>query len=192
MILIKITAHQPLILTIFTNSAKEYTCLESREIIYVSLSMNKVIVIGSPGSGKSTFARKLANKTGLPLYYLDMIWHKPDRTTITRQEFNTRLEEIMKTDKWIIDGNYQRSIPCRLEKCDTVFFLDMPLETCMAGAIARLGAEREDMPWHDKELNPEFRQWVIDFHTQKAPVIRLWLESYKTKVEVVFFHTREE
>ena len=63
---------------------------------------------------------------------------------------------------------------------------------CMAGAIARLGAEREDMPWHDKELNPEFRQWVIDFHTQKAPVIRLWLESYKTKVEVVFFHTREE
>lgn len=98
----------------------------------------------------------------------------------------------MKTDNWIIDGNYQRSIPCRLEKCDTVFFLDMPLETCMAGAIARLGAKREDMPWHDKELNPEFRQRIIDFHTQKAPVIRLWLESYKTKGEVIVFHTREE
>lgn len=98
----------------------------------------------------------------------------------------------MKTDKWIIDGNYQRSIPCRLEKCDTVFFLDMPLETCMEGAIARLGTEYEDIPWHDTELNPEFRQWIIDFHTQKAPVIRHWLESYKTKGKVVVFHSREE
>ena len=49
--------------------------------------MKRAIVIGSPGAGKSTFARKLKDKTGLPLYYLDRIFHKPDRTTVTREEF---------------------------------------------------------------------------------------------------------
>lgn len=99
----------------------------------------KIIIIGSPGSGKSTFARKLRDKTGLPLYYLDMLWHKPDRTTISREEFDARLEEIFTTDKWIIDGNYQRTLERRLQVCDTVFLLDFPLEQCLAGAMERVG-----------------------------------------------------
>lgn len=68
--------------------------------------MKKVIVIGCPGSGKTTFAEKLRNKTGLSLYYLDAIWHKPDKTHIERAEFDEKLMEILQTDKWIIDGNY--------------------------------------------------------------------------------------
>lgn len=53
--------------------------------------MKKVLVFGCPGAGKSTFARKLSEKTGLPLYYLDMIWHKTDRTTVSTEEFDTTL-----------------------------------------------------------------------------------------------------
>ena len=55
----------------------------------------KIMIIGSPGSGKSTFARKLRDKTGLPLFYLDMIKHKPDRTTISSEEFDKKLKEII-------------------------------------------------------------------------------------------------
>ena len=55
----------------------------------------KIMIIGSPGSGKSTFARKLRDKTGLPLFYLDMIKHKPDRTTIPAAEFDKKLKEIL-------------------------------------------------------------------------------------------------
>ena len=72
--------------------------------------MKKVLILGCPGAGKSTFARKLRDKTGLPLYYLDMIWHKPDRTTITKQEFDAKLSEIIKQEEWIIDGNYGRTL----------------------------------------------------------------------------------
>ena len=68
--------------------------------------MKRIIVIGSPGAGKSTFARQLRDITGLPLYYLDMIWHLPDRTTITKDEFDQKLMDILKTDTWIIDGNH--------------------------------------------------------------------------------------
>ena len=68
--------------------------------------MKKVIVIGCPGSGKTTFAEKLNKCTGLPLYYLDAIWHKPDKTHISRDEFDERISDIFNTSEWIIDGNY--------------------------------------------------------------------------------------
>ena len=58
--------------------------------------MKRIIVIGSPGAGKSTFARQLRDITGLPLYYLDMIWHLPDRTTITKDEFDQKLKSLMR------------------------------------------------------------------------------------------------
>ena len=93
--------------------------------------MKRVIVIGSPGAGKSTFARKLKDKTGLPLYYLDRIFHKPDKTTVNREEFDQKLQSILQTDRWIIDGNYQRTLPLRFEACTDVFFLDLSLNECL-------------------------------------------------------------
>lgn len=88
--------------------------------------MQKIIIIGSPGSGKSTFSRKLRDVTGLPLFYLDMLWHLPDRTNVSREEFDRRLSEILSGEKWIIDGNYQRTLELRLRECDTVFLFDLP------------------------------------------------------------------
>ena len=58
------------------------------------MKQHKILVIGSPGSGKSTFSRKLRDKMGLPLYYLDMIYHKPDRTTVTQEEFDEKLSHM--------------------------------------------------------------------------------------------------
>ena len=66
--------------------------------------MKKIIVIGCPGSGKSTFARKLRDITNLPLYYLDMLWHKPDQTNISMEEFDYELNKIIKKDKWIANS----------------------------------------------------------------------------------------
>ena len=114
--------------------------------------MKRVLVIGSPGAGKSTFARNLRDKTGLPLYHLDNIWHKPDRTTISREEFDERLAAILAKDSWIIDGNYSRTLELRLQYCDTVFLLDYPLEVCLAGVSDRIGKKRDDIPWTEHEF----------------------------------------
>ena len=83
--------------------------------------MEKVIVIGCPGAGKSTFARRLREKTGLPLYYLDMLWHKPDRTNVSAEEFDVCLQKILEQENWIVDGNYLRTLEMRLQACDSVF-----------------------------------------------------------------------
>ena len=154
--------------------------------------MNRIIVIGSPGAGKSTFARKLKEKTGLPLYYLDMIFHRPDKTTVTREEFDQELQEILQTDNWIIDGNYQRTLALRFEACTDVFFLDFPLELCLEGAASRIGMVRDDMPWVEKEFDPEFRQYILDFPKDQLPQIYDLIEKYRDIRRITVFHSREE
>ena len=80
----------------------------------------KAIIIGCPGAGKSTFARKLSEKTRLPLYYLDMLWHKPDRAIVDRNVFDEKLKEIILQDKWIIDGNYGRTLEMRIRNYSAI------------------------------------------------------------------------
>ena len=154
--------------------------------------MNKVIVIGCPGSGKTTFAEKLNKFTGLPLYYLDAIWHKPDKNHISREDFDERIAEIFTTDKWIIDGNYKRTIEMRLKECDTVFLFDLPTEICIQGATERIGKNRYDMPWIETEFDPEFRQFIEDFPKDTLPYIYDLLEKYKDNKHIIIFKSREE
>ena len=154
--------------------------------------MKKVLIIGSPGAGKSTFARKLSKLIHLPVYYLDMIWHKPDKTNITREEFDQKLEEILKKDYWMIDGNYLRTMERRLKACDTVFFLDYTTEICLSGAKERIGKKREDMPWVETEFDEEFRQWILDFAKDQRPEIYRLLEENRSGREIYVFHEREE
>ena len=154
--------------------------------------MKKVIVIGCPGSGKTTFAEKLNRITGLPLYYLDAIWHKPDKTHIPREEFDERISGIFSEEEWIIDGNYKRTIEMRLRECDTVFLFDLPTEVCLQGVTDRIGKERYDLPWLEKEFDPEFRKFIEDFPKDTLPYIYELLDRYKEEKKVIIFKSREE
>lgn len=154
--------------------------------------MKKAIIIGCPGSGKTTFAEKLNKRTGLRLFYLDAIWHKPDRTHISRDEYDEILEEIFKLDEWIIDGNYSRTIEKRIKNCDTVFLFDLPTEVCVQGAVSRLGKNRYDVPWIDTELDPKFKKEIEEFSSNVLPAIYELLEKYKENKKIVIFKSREQ
>ena len=155
------------------------------------LGMQKAIVIGSPGAGKSEFARKLRDVTKIPLYYLDMLWHKTDKTNVSKGEFDIELNKILNLDKWIIDGNYLRTLEIRLKECDTVFLLDYPLGICLAGVKSRIGKKREDMPWLETEFDEEFKQWIENFPEDQLPKIYNLLKENKQK-NIVIFRSREE
>ena len=154
--------------------------------------MKKVIVIGCPGSGKTTFAEKLNKRTGLPLFHLDAIWHKPDRTHISREEYDERLAEILELEEWIIDGNYSRTLEVRMQACDTIFLFDLPTEVCIQGATDRLGKARYDVPWIDTELDPKFKQEIEEFPEKTLPHIYDLLEKCKKNRQVVIFKSRKQ
>lgn len=155
-------------------------------------AMRRVLVIGCPGAGKSTFARALRDATGLPLYYLDRIWHRPDGTHVDREAFAARLTALLRQDRWILDGNYLHTLELRLAGCDTVFFLDYPLPVCLEGAAARVGKHREDMPWVETRFDPEFRQWIEDFPRTQRPAICALLARYAGEKQVIRFGGRDE
>lgn len=154
--------------------------------------MQKVMVIGCPGAGKSVFARRLRDASGLPLYYLDRLWHRPDRTNISREEFDLRLGRILRQDRWIIDGNYLRTMETRLNFCDTAFLLDFPPAVCLAGAASRIGTRREDLPWAETVLDEEFRREILEFPEKQLPRIYALLAGYRSCRDVIVLKSREE
>ena len=154
--------------------------------------MNKIIVIGSPGAGKSVFATKLSNIVKLPLYHLDMIYHNSDGSHISKEELEAKLRAIFNEDNWIIDGNYQRTLEMRLMECDTVFLLDFPTDICIAGAESRVGKKRDDLPWVENKLDDDFKQTIINFSTQKLPEIYRLLKKYENDKEIIIFKSRAE
>lgn len=151
----------------------------------------RIIVIGCPGAGKSTLSRKIAEKLNLPLYHLDMIWHKPDKTTITKEEFDRRLFEIMQTDLWVIDGNYQRTLEQRILAADTIVFLDFSTQDCIDGVKSRVGIKRPDMPWIENQLDPEFKKLIVEFETTKKPKIYELLSTRNDK-KIYILKTRND
>ena len=155
--------------------------------------MKKIMVIGCPGSGKSTFSRSMHKLTGIPLFHLDMMYWNEDKTTVDKSVFYERLTNTIQKDEWIIDGNYGATIELRLQACDTVIFLDYPLDVCLDGVRARRGKARTDMPWieNEGEEDEEFIEFIKNYNSQSRPKVMKLLDRYSDK-DIYVFKTREE
>ena len=155
--------------------------------------MKKIMVIGCPGSGKSTFSRALHKITGIPLFHLDMLNWNSDRTTVDKSVFLERLLNTIQKDEWIIDGNYGSTIELRLQSCDTVIFLDYPLDICLEGVNKRKGKKRTDMPWieNEDEEDTEFIEFIVNYNSQSRPKVMELLDKYSYK-DIFIFTNRNE
>ena len=153
--------------------------------------MKKVIVIGCPGSGKSTVSRALHNKTGIPLYHLDMMYWNADKTTVEKSVFLERLSDVLEKDEWIVDGNYDSTMELRMVACDTVIFLDYPLDVCLDGIRERRGKPRSDMPWIETEEDEEFIEFIRNYNEQQKPKVIELFEKYSDK-NIIILESREQ
>lgn len=148
----------------------------------------KIIVIGCPDAGKSTFSRRLAEKTGIDLYHLDAIYWKKDCSHISRARLIAEQKKILKQDCFIIDGNFKSTLEMRVEKADLVFLFDLPTEDCIYGATHRKG-NRPEMPC-DLPNNDKLIDFIKRFNTEIKPIIDELLIKHNSKV--IVFHSHKE
>ena len=144
--------------------------------------MERILIIGCSGAGKSTLARKLGQLTGLPVVHLDSLFWKPGWVESSREELDARILAAMEDAQWILDGNYCRTLPMRLQRCDHVVFFDFPRWLCLWGVLKRVvsgyGRVRPDMPEGCPErFDWEFLVWIWNFPKNVRPRILLALEN---------------
>lgn len=131
--------------------------------------MERIIIIGCGGAGKSTLARQLGEMTGLPVVHLDKLFWHPGWVESTKDEIDEKIMAAMAEPRWIMDGNYNRTLPKRLQHCDTVIYLDFSRLACLLGVVRRVlttyGTVRSDMAEGCPErFDLEFLRWVWNFN----------------------------
>lgn len=159
-------------------------------------AMKKVLVIGCPGSGKTTLSIKLADKLALPLVHLDTLFWRDNRKQTSRDEFDELLMKELVKPRWIIDGNFSRTIPTRLKYCDTIIYLDFPRLVCLRSVLKRClvsyGKSRPDMGGNCPEkVDFTFLKSVWQFNrTQRNKTYSLLKEQHDTKI--IILHSRKQ
>jgi adenylate kinase family enzyme len=158
--------------------------------------MERIMIIGCSGSGKTTLAVALKEKLGLPLVHLDQLWWTGNWENVTREEFDSRLAMAVNMDKWIIDGNFSRTIEMRLQRCDTIIYLDFDRWQCLWGVFCRVvrnyGKTRPDMGGNCRErFDPEFMKWIWNFNRNNRVRNYTWIASAKHAKAIVLKNRKE-
>ena len=158
--------------------------------------MQRVVILGCPGSGKSTLAMALGKKTGLPVVHSDKLFWNSGWIASTKEEIDGKLTAAAEEDTWIIDGNYLRTLPRRLERCDTIVFLDLPRWVCMFSIFKRfitnIGKVRPDMPEGCPErFDWEFVKFIWNFNKNNRSMNYAWIDQTRHAKAIVLKNRRE-
>jgi len=152
--------------------------------------VRRVLIVGSPGAGKSTLALALAARTRLPLTHLDAVYWQPGWVRPSDDSWTAKLETLLAAERWILDGNYTGSLARRAERGDTVVVLDFPRVLCLWRAIWRaLRSRRPDRSpleasgLHRDPLDREFLAFI--WHFPAVARRQLALLSGRPGLEVV-------
>lgn len=134
--------------------------------------MERILIIGCGGAGKSTLARQLGEKLDLPVVHLDKLFWKPGWVESAPEEIDGKIMAELEKPQWIMDGNYNRTLPLRVKYCDTILYLDFSRMACLLGVLKRIlttyGTVRPDMGEGCPErIDLEFLQWVWNYNKNK-------------------------
>lgn len=161
--------------------------------------MNRIMVIGvSAGVGKSTFARKLGQMLHIPVYHLDTYFWKSGWIEASNEEFSEAQRKLVEKEKWIIEGNYTKTIHIRESSFDTVIYLELPLRTCLYRVVKRfltnIGNTRPDMTIGCTEkLDWKFIKFIISTYFARKEKMKARLKQYESMgKKVIVLKTKEE
>ena len=154
-------------------------------------------MIGTGGAGKSTFARALGERLGLPVIHLDREYWRAGWVKPPKDEWRLRVEELSARDAWVMDGNYSGTFDVRFDACDTVIFLDLPRAVCLWRVLKRAvtyrGRSRPDMAegCHEK-IDLEFVSWIWGYRSTRRPKVLALLERHSRDKRIIHLRTSAE
>ena len=159
--------------------------------------MKKVLVIGSGGAGKSTFARRLGEVTGIEVIHLDKLYWKPNWIEPSKDEWLKAVENAIKEDEWIMDGNFGGTLELRLAACDTAIFFDFPRIVCVYRVFKRWlkywNTNRPDMTEGcNEKIDLKFLGWIWNFQKTTKPKIEERLKCFGREKTVIRLHSSKE
>lgn len=163
-----------------------------RKFLLRPFPYTKMLVLGSPGAGKSFLSSQLAARFGYPIVHMDMLYWRENWQHLTDMELRSELAKVMAGESWIIDGNYATTLEYRIQNANVIFFLDYPPEICLEGERLRRGKPREDFPGFLKEgEDPEFLRFIARFPQENRPLILGMADKY-LHTPFIRFSSREE
>ena len=157
--------------------------------------MERIVIIGCGGAGKSTLARQLGEKLDIPVVHLDKLFWRPGWVQVSQEEFDKLHREALAREKWILDGNFDRTMEERIQRSDTVIYLDFSRFACLMGVCKRVlttyGKVRPDMGEGCPErIDWEFLKWVWDFNKNKREKNYRLLNEAEGKETIVLKNRR--
>ena len=158
--------------------------------------MERILIIGCGGAGKSTLARQLGDKLDLPVVHLDKLFWKPGWVESSREEIDEKIFAELQKPRWIMDGNYNRTLPERLNYCDSVIYMDFSRLACLMGVAKRIlttyGTVRPDMGEGCPErFDLDFLKWVWNFNQKNRERYYRLLQDAEG-VETIVLKNRNE
>ena len=148
---------------------------------------NKIILVGSGGSGKSWMAKRLAASLEYPLYHLDKELWQADWVMTTKEEKIAKQQVMISGEQWIIDGNYNSTLEIRFAAADLIIFLDISRVVCLISVIKRTREKHSDIPEFleehkifDKEFI-EFCKWIWSYPKTGRKTVMELHEKYSDK-----------
>lgn len=159
--------------------------------------MRRILVIGSGGSGKSTLATKLGQLLDLEVSHLDKFYWRPGWQKPTPEEWLQTVTDLINRDSWIIDGNYSGTLGLRIQKCDTIVFLDMPRLLCLWRIVKRnfryrRGGRPDIAEGCLEKLNWEFVSWVWNYSRRSRPKVMKLIRAHSEEKRVVWLRSNAD
>ena len=156
---------------------------------------NRISIVGGSGSGKSTLCNILSKELGLPAIHLDAINYEPNWVEIDKTERDNIILSKAQDDKWVIDGNYNKSLKERFDKADLIIWLDYSTLKQLHGILKRYfttrNSERPEIPGCKERLEPEFIKYVLTYNKKKRPVILDYLKDVPKEKILIFKYQKD-